>query len=455
MALAISLPKSLFRHLGTMETDDARMPARVTSLVVAEEERSERMIGWVQLVVIALFAGLYAFTPRPSDAMDAMFEPVPMVLSAYAAFTVARIIAAYRGYLPGWLLVTSMIADVALLYAVIWTFHIAYAQPPAFYLKAPTFAYIFVFIAIRALRFDPRFVISQGLFAAVGWIFMVLYVVEESGTDVITRSFTEYLTQNLVLIGAELDKVFTILLCTAVLSMALYRARLTLLTAVREGAARRDMRRYFGAGVADAITSSEDEGAPGQATERDAAIVMLDLRGFSRFAGNHPAEDVVATLTRYHSLVVPIIERHGGVIDKFLGDGVMATFGALKPSGSAAADALNALSDVAAVAPQWDAFLQNAGYEPVHINGAAVAGRVVTATLGNDERLEFTVIGRAANLAAMLEKHNKVMGTVALTDTATYERAREEGFVGRKGADPEPLGASQCAGMTVDLVKVA
>lgn len=447
------LPESLFSPLGTRTRDHERMPGRVSALVIAEEWRSERLIGWVQLTVTLVFAALYAIAPRPSDAMDAMFEPVPLVLMTYAGFTAVRLVAAYRGFLPGWLLLVSMIADVALLYALIFTFHIAYAQPPAFSLKVPTFAYIFVFIAIRALRFDPRFVVGQGLIAAAGWVTMLVFVLASSGTEVVTRSFVSYMTENLVLIGAEFDKVGTILLVTAVLALALVRARRTLFDAVREGAARRDMGRFFGAGVAEAITSNEHAAAAGDATRVDAAILMLDLRGFTSFAGAHPPETVVATLTRYHRFVLPIIEAHGGVVDKFLGDGVMATFGALRPSETAAADALAALCEIIAGAAAWDDALAAEGLPAMPINGAAVAGRIVAATVGNENRLEFTVIGTAPNLAARVEKHNKVAGTKALTTSETYERACREGFA-RPG---EPIGPAdlRTGGAPVELVKLA
>lgn len=451
--MAFKLPNSLFLPLGINERERQKMPARIAALVTADEWRSERLISWVQLTIILIFGILYAVAPRPSDAMDAYFEPVPLVLSAYLAFTVLRLYAAYKGYLPGWFLLLSMIADVALLYTLIWTFHIAYHQPAAFYLKVPTFTYIFVFIAVRALRFDPRFVLSQGIIAAVGWLVMVLYAIKDSGTSIITRSFVEYLTGNLVLIGAELDKIFTILLCTAVLWLAILRARRILVVAVREGAARRDMDRYFGAGVAEAITSNETAAAAGDATGRDAAILMLDLRGFTRFASNHEAADVVATLTEYHRIVVPIVERHGGVVDKFLGDGVMATFGALQPSTTAARDSLTALMEVMEAGEAWDRSLAERGFEPMPINGAAVAGRVVAATLGNEHRLEFTVIGGAANLAAKLEKHNKTVATRALTDDETFERARSEGFEGHG----EPIGAFEVGALvaTTNIIKLA
>jgi len=82
-----------------------------------------------------------------------------------------------------------------------------------------------------------------------------------------------------------------------------------------------------------------------------------------------------------------------------------------------------------------------------------VAGRVVAATLGNDDRLEFTVIGAAANLAAKLEKHNKVKATKGLTDADTYALAREQGFAG----DGEPCGAYEttAGGTPAGLIKLA
>lgn len=446
------LPTSLFRHLGLRERELASMPARVRDLVVAEEEQSERLIGWVQLAVVLMFAALYVVAPRPTDAMAGGIEPVPVVIGAFLVFTILRLFAAYRGFLPGWLLVASMLIDVVLLYALIWTFHITYGQPPAFYLKAPTFMYIFVFIAVRALRFDPRFVISIGVFAAVGWLLMVVYAIHESGMSVVTRSFVAYLTSNLVLVGAEYDKIFTILVLTTVLALVITRARRTLITAVRQSQATADMRRFFGTGVADAITSSESVMA-GSAKDCDAAILMLDLRGFSTFAGARTPHEVVAILTAYHRMVVPAIEREGGIVDKFLGDGVMATFGAVRPVATPAASALRALDAILAQREAWTNHLREAGIaDPLPVNGAAVAGRVVAATLGSEDRLEFTVIGAAANLAAKLEKHNKTMRTLALTTAETYAQARREGYTGAL----HRLGETPLAGVDagIDLVRV-
>ena len=402
-------------------------PARVTALIRDHDDRSERIIGWAQLGLVLILSALYIIAPRPADAPPRMLgDPVPTVLSAYFVFTAFRLFLAYRGRIPGWILLISIIVDVGLLLALIWSFHDNYGQPPAFSLKVPTFVYIFAIIAMRALRFDYRYVLAAGVAAAVGWALLVGLAVMESPPDTITRNFSTYLNSNHILIGAEFDKIITVLMVTVLLAAAIRRAQNTLHVAVREETAGKEIRRFLSGGVVDAITQSEHAIEAGEAAERHAAILMLDIRGFTRLSTTLPPKAVVEVLTGFHARIVPIIEKHGGVIDKFLGDGVMATFGAIEPSPTAAADAVRALEEIMAEADLW-------GHAPhagpaLEINGAVASGAVVFATLGNGERLEYTVIGEAANLAAKLEKHNKIEATRALVCANTYDLAVAQGY---------------------------
>lgn len=444
------LPRSLFTHLG--EPPRAiEVPHRIAELIRAREEESERLIGWVQLVMAATFAALYAIAPRPLDAGMSVLAPVPLALTGYAAFTAARLWFAHRGFLPGWLLVLSMLVDTALLLGLIWAFHFQYQQPAAFSLKVPTFVYIFAFIALRALRFDHRYVLSAGLFAAGGWALLVILAIQLSDGPGITRNFVAYITSNSILIGAEFDKIFTILMVTALLVIAVQRARLMLITAVREEAAGRELRRFLSEGVAEAIAGSETLIEAGHAVERDAAILMLDIRGFTRFSMTVPPKVVVQLLTSLHMRIIPIVRAHGGVVDKFLGDGVMATFGAVMPSRTAAADALRALDAIMEEAASWRQAPSAVGLAgPLEVNGAVSAGPVVFATLGGGDRLEYTVIGEAVNLAAKLEKHNKAASTRALTSAATYELAVAQGYATQ--CERRPGSSVAGASDSIDLV---
>ena len=90
------------------------------------------------------------------------------------------------------MLVVSVVMDISLLMALIWSFHIQYMQQASFYLKAPTMIYIFIFIALRALRFEPCLILIAGATAIVGWLFLVLYVILSVPEDpMITRNYVK------------------------------------------------------------------------------------------------------------------------------------------------------------------------------------------------------------------------------------------------------------------------
>lgn len=417
------------RQLLALGSPSDHLPKRVRDLIAAQELKSERLIGWVQLSLAAVFAVLYAIAPRPSDVSTSMLSPVPLALALYASFTFLRLWLAYFRTLPGWLLAASILIDTALLLGLIWSFHAQYNQPAAFSLKVPTFIYVIVFIALRALRFDHRYVLTAGLATALGWMSLVAAVLYLSPPGTVTRSFADYVTGRSILIGAEVDKVLAVLMTTTILTLVVYRARHILVTAVREEAAGREIRRFLSDGVADTITRSEAEVRAGQAVERNAAILMLDIRGFTRFSMAVPPAEVVEVLTSFHARVIPVIKSNGGVIDKFLGDGVMATFGAVTPSESSAADAVRALEALLKATADWQQNLSYPSAAHLEVNAAVAAGRVVFAAIGNEERLEYTVIGDAANLAAKLEKHNKVERTRAVVAASTYDLAVAQGFV--------------------------
>ncbi len=442
-----------FRTNGGEEAEPPLLP-RVQALISRQELESERLIGWVQLGVVLFFGLLWAIAPKPADMT--LFQPVPIALAFYLSFTTIRLVLSYVTRLPGWLLFVSMVIDVGMLLGLIWSFHIQYGQPAAFYLKIPTFTYIFVFIALRALRFDARFVLATGIIAALGWVAMVLYAIWATGVGGITRSFVAYLNSSRILIGAEIDKIVAILVVTFILALAIRRARQVLTTSIREEVRTRDMIRFLPRDVADVITTAETMVRPGDAEEREAAVLLLDLRGFTRFCSGKPPREVVELLVGFHKRIVPVVTGYRGVVDKYLGDGVMATFGAAHASPTAVADAMQAMDAIIAEARAWRTSLSREGEADAPlVNGAVTAGPVVFAALGDEERLEYTIIGEAVNLATKIEKHNKVEGSTALTTLAAYERAVSQGY--RNEAPPEILDGREVAGVgePIDLVVLA
>ena len=409
------------------------------------------LIGWLQLGVGLTFTSLYLASPKAGTG----FDMVPWTLSAYLGLTLVRLVWGRRMRLPDWSLAMSVVFDMALLMILIWSFHLKYGQPPSFYLKAPTLLYVFIFIALRALRFEVRFVVLAGLVAALGWGALILYALAAPGQIVITRNYVTYLTSNSVLIGGEIDKILSILAVTAIIAVALHRARKLLVQAVVEQTAAHDLSRFFAPEIAARIKESEHRIRAGMGEPRDAAILSLDLRGFTRYAAGADPDSVMKLLSEYQALMVPAIRKHGGRVDKFLGDGILATFGAVQPSSTHAADGLRALDELMVEARRWAESCRAAGRFCPTVNGALATGRVLFGAVGDEERLEYTVIGEAVNLSAKLEKANKDLGTAALCDVATYDLARAQGYT---PFDPKsPLPGVAVPGLTrpVDLVRIA
>ncbi len=422
-------PPFLRRLIG--HCDDAPSQ-RLLESIRREQDDSEKLVGWIQLGVVTVFGVLYFISPK-TFTPDAAFRPVPWVLSAYLSFTLLRLWLSYRNPLPGWFVTLSIVADIALLMGTIWSFHIQYMQPASFYLKAPTVLYIFIFVALRALRFEARYILIAGSVAALGWILMVLYVVTVNAEDtMITRNYVEYLTSNSVLIGAEFDKVVSILMVTVILAVAVTRARGLLISSVRETAAARSLSRFFAPKVAERIAGSEAEAGAGHATAREAAIMMLDIRGFTPLSATLPPQEVIALLTDYQAQVVPLIRSHDGVVDKFLGDGVLASFGAVDDSETYAANALKALDAILEKVDAWNTERRVNGLHSVVINGAVTSGSIVFGIIGDSERLEYTVLGDPVNLAAKLEKQTKVEKTPALASAEIMDLAEAQGYEGKR-----------------------
>ncbi|MEQ8814997.1 MAG: adenylate/guanylate cyclase domain-containing protein [Thalassobaculum sp.] len=434
---------------------ETALPARVRAALSEQQASSEILIGWIQLAVVTAFGALYLVSPKAFPP-EVEFRPIPWALGGYVAFTLARLALAHAGRLPRWFLGLSILADMALLLGVIWSFHLQYMQPAAFYLKAPTLLYVFIFIALRTLRFEPGYVLLAGGAAAVGWLLMAGYALMwDPMAGPVTRDYVLYMTSNSVLIGAEFDKIVSILTVTGILAVAIVRARRLLVRAVRESLAARELSRFFARDVADRIIDLDAGIEIGRGELREAAVLNVDMRGFSQLATEIPPDDLIALLAEYQGLVVPVVQAHGGSIDKFMGDGVMATFGATRPSATAAADALRAAADLADAAAAWGQRRRAAGRPAPAVGIAVASGPVVFGAVGDQSRLEYTVIGAPVNLAAKLEKHTKAEGVRALTDAATYGSALKQGY--RPPAPPERRPGRSVGGLDEpqDLVVLA
>jgi adenylate cyclase len=404
------------------------LPARVARELDLEQHRAEILIGWVQATLVAVFTILYTAS-RKTAPIDAAFQPVPWALGVYAAFTALRLVLAHRGQLTRFYRALSVVFDVALLMVTIWSFHVQYGQPAAFYLKAPTLLYIFIFIALRTLSFSPAYVLFAGVVSALGWLMLLFYAISGvEGMKLVTKDYVTYMTSASVLIGGEVDKMISILLVSLLLAVAVARSRALLRRAVAEQAASAQLSRFLAPEIAEALVSADELLHPGEGEERHASVMFIDMRGYTRLTVRLPPRELIATLGEYQRITVPIVHSHHGVITTFLGDGVMVTFGALRTSQTFAADAMRCAEALIDAFESWGHERLSRNQPAVTISVGIDSGIVTCGAIGDEQRMEYAVLGNATNRAAKIENYTRKAEVLALTTLETRSLAIEQGY---------------------------
>ncbi|MDR2096593.1 MAG: adenylate/guanylate cyclase domain-containing protein [Treponema sp.] len=162
-------------------------------------------------------------------------------------------------------------------------------------------------------------------------------------------------------------------------------------------------------------------------TDKDATFFFSDIRSFTAISEKMRPEEVVEFLNEYMERMVSCITITGGTIDKFIGDAIMAHWGAVQSSGSSEEDALNAVRSALMMRVALMSFNAGRGGEkkPVIKIGCGLnSGRVVAGQIGSEERLEYTVIGEAVSIADRTETLNKYFGTEILITENTWRQVR-------------------------------
>ena len=403
--------------------EKTELPEKVALAISDQQDGSERLIGWIQLGIVLAFTILYLLAPKTAPEQGS-FEPVLFVLGTYFVFTCARLYLSYRISLPVWLLLLSVLVDVGLLLGLIWSFHLQYMQPPSFYLKSPALLYIFIFISLRALRFEPGYVLFSGLMGATGWLFLVWLAINDvSINPAVTRDYVSYLTDNKVLLGAEIDKVISIMLVTVILTVAIIRGRRLLISSIVEGTNAQNLSHFVPNSVAEQISLAEGPLIDTQTVKRECSILFIDLVSFTSLAEKLSPETLILTLNQYFGVIAEPIERHNGVINQFQGDAILASFNLPTEDSNHSASAVSAALEIQETL-RYHRFHNDLTLSTrVGVN----TGTVVGGFIGTPDRLSYTVYGDEVNIAARLQefcKSRNVSNLVSLKTTTALRRRK-------------------------------
>ena len=297
-----------------------------------------------------------------------------------------------------------------------------------------TFIYFFVLLATAPLAYSWRTVIAMGTWTAalwavgVGWVWLqpethaalAERVRAAVGSDV--RMFA-LIDPTAVHIAARFQEIVVFLIVAVTLAVAVRRSNALLVSHAGIERERTNLARYFSPNVVEQL-SKNDEPLKQVRTE-NVAVLFADIVGFTAYADGRSPAEVIGTLRRFHERMEREIFRHEGTLDKYLGDGLMATFGTPFPGASDAGNALRCAQTMLGAIDDLNRERRHRGEPPIRISIGLHYGQVVLGDIGLN-RLEFAVIGTTVNAASRLESLTREFGCAIIASDDLVQRASAE-----------------------------
>lgn len=279
------------------------------------------------------------------------------------------------------------------------------------WLRRSAFLYLVAYVAASALTFSVKIVLVAGAAALMGQLASFAFVLYSAEHVDSFRGFTApsalaLLRQLIEVQGIDpvvfmANQLVLLAVTTGLIAAAIWRARRHVERAVMAETERANLRRYFSPNVVERLASDVRGLEAGRA--QDAAVMFVDVIGSTRRMEAIMPEEVITIIRAFHRRMVPIVFRHNGSVDKFLGDGLMAVFGAPEKTPYEARDALLCAVEILDTIDQWRDQLIAVGRVATTVGIGIHFGPVIQGNVGIADRLEFTTLGDTVNVASRLE----------------------------------------------------
>jgi adenylate cyclase len=246
----------------------------------------------------------------------------------------------------------------------------------------------------------------------------------------------QLISPNSIGLGTRIQEIVVFMIVAVTLAVAVRRSNDLLIRHAAVERERGNLARYFSPNVVEEL-SRHDEPLR-QVRTQNVAVLFVDIVGFTAFADARTPEEVVRTLREFHALMEQEVFRHSGTLDKYLGDGLMATFGTPFVGKADAINALRCAQAMMAATTRWNEQRRAAGEPAVRVSFGLHYGPVVLGDIGLT-CLEFAVIGSTVNAASRLEALTRALGCALVASDDLVRRARIE--LGEEDAAFRPLAA--------------
>jgi len=303
--------------------------------------------------------------------------------------------------------------------------------------------YFFGLIAFSTFTYSPRLVLWQGVTCAVCWLSGGLITLATGDSFTILRRSTWRAmgepdviallgNPNFVPFPAIARPPVVFLVVAGALAALVWRSRRLVIREADAARARTNLARYFSANLVDELSGADAPFATSRS--HSCAVLFADVVGFTRFAAAASPEDVIAFLREYHGRMEAAVFANGGTLDKYIGDGVMATFGTPRPGPDDAVRALRCAHAMLDAVRAWNHTRVGRGDPTVRIGIGLAYGPVVLGDIGGPRRFEFAVLGDTVNVASRLERLTRTLAAPIVLSDALETAVRAQTDAGNAAA---------------------
>ncbi len=410
----------------------ARAEARLQGAFEEEELIGLRLAAKCRLAALsAISVWLLVQSPWPAVLFYLAFMP------AFATIGVLPLLLRRVGVAESWARYLMPFLDIGLLTVMLFAANPLEPEwlPAAMKLKLGNEVYYYVLIASAMLFYTPRVVLWTGLLAALGWTLGALWVLEQPGSFAsfhsdfmhalpVAERIAFIADPDRVDLGWVGNHVVAVLIVAGILASIVWRTRHLVLSQAMAERERGNLARYFSPNLVDDLAQTDEP--LGAVRTQDVAVLFVDIAGFTAFSAGQPPEAVIALLRDFHGRMEAQVFAHSGTLDKYLGDGLMATFGTPWPGNADAGNALRCARDMVAAVEDWNGERRASGRPEIRIGVGVHHGPAVLGDIGGANRLEFAVIGDTVNVASRLEHLTRELGAAVVVSEDLVAAARRE-----------------------------
>lgn len=405
---------------------------RLSAAIREEEYAALRLSLWLRYFVCAAVTLLVTIELRWPLAFNYYGYIGALALSGYLQQVLRK-----PGYEQPWMTWVFPLFDMAVLVAavVLPNPFDPYPIPPPMRLGFDTVIYVILFVVLSSLGQSPRAVFATTVAAILAWTGGTLFIIFQPAvtfhsevTNIVTHT-SEYRLSYLldpwnVRPGEFLPRLVLIGLIGLLLTVGVTRSRHMVERQVESERARRNLSRHFSPHVAETLAQMDE--ALGQVKRLDAVVLFADLVGFTQMSDGLTPEQTVTLLRDLHQCLSRSVYENRGTLDKYLGDGIMASFGTPEPGSRDASAALEAARCMLREMEQLNrqrALLRQA---PLTLAIGLHYGPLTLGNIGDENRLEYALIGETVNVAHRLEQMTRSLDTQICASQAFVDKLMEE-----------------------------